>query len=75
MKRVNESTGFWASGACIFADELAKEEKARLEPLQSKIKAESDPVRKAGLEREVAEIKAEFSTRRRNAAYSLFSRG
>ena len=74
MKRNDESTRFWAPGASILADELAKEERARLGPLQSQMKVEGDPVRKAELERQIAEIKAEFRTKRRNAAYSLFSK-
>ena len=75
MKRKIESAGFWAPGASVFADELAKEEQARLAPLQSEMKTASDPARKAELKQKVAEIKAEFRAKRRNAAYSLFSKG
>jgi hypothetical protein len=74
VKRRDGSTAFWAPGASIFADELTKEEKARLAPLQSQLKAERDPVRKTELKRLMAKIKAEFKTKRRSAAYSLFSK-
>jgi hypothetical protein len=72
MLRKHESAGFWASGSSIFASQMAKEENARLAPLRSEIKAEGNPVRKAELKRQMAEIKAEFKTKRRNSACSLF---
>jgi hypothetical protein len=74
MKRRDGSTGFWEPGFSIFTDELAKEEKARLAPLQSEMKSASDPARKAELKRLIADIKAEFRTKRKNAQYSLFGR-
>jgi len=72
MKRKDGRTGFWEPGFSIFADELTKEEKSRLEPLQSELTAATDPARRAELKRDIAAVKAEFKTKRKNARYSLF---
>lgn len=68
------STGFWEPGFSIFVDELGKQEKAQLAPLQAELKTVTDPTRRDELNRQIAEIKAQFKTKRKNARYSLFAK-
>jgi hypothetical protein len=68
------TTRFWEPGFSIFTDELAKEERARLTPLEEKMKKTDDPVVKARLKEEISKIKAEFREKRKNARRSLFAR-
>lgn len=65
---------FWKQGFSIFTDELAKEERARLTPLEEKMKQTDDPVVKARLKEDISKIKAEFREKRRNARHSLFAK-
>jgi len=74
MKRKDGNTGFWEPGCSIFQDELAKEERERLGPLKAELKTTADPLRRDDLRREIAAIKAEFKTKRKNARYSLFAK-
>ncbi len=74
MKRQDERSGFWEPGFSIFTDELTKEEKSRLGPLQAELKAATDPSRRDELNREIAAVKAEFKAKRKNARYSLFAK-
>jgi hypothetical protein len=74
MKRKDGITGFWEPGFSIFADELTKEEKSRLGPLQAELKAATDPSRRDELKRDIAAVKAEFKAKRKNARYSLFAK-
>lgn len=74
MTTTATTVGFWEPGLSIFTNELAKEEKARLTPLQSEMKRANDPARRTELRRLIADIKAEFRAKRRNAAYGMFSR-
>ena len=71
---MNRSTRFWSAGFSIFSNELKKEEKARLVPLRDDLKRTADPARRDELKREMAAIKAEFKTKRKNARYSLFAK-
>jgi ribosomal protein L29 len=75
MKRKDGNTGFWEPGFSIFTNELGKQEKAKLEPLKSEMKATTNPGRKAELRQLIADIKTEFKTKRKNARYSLFAKG
>jgi len=70
----NKRTGFWSSGFSIFSDELAKEEKARLDPFTTELKNATDPDRKEELKLKIAAIKAEFRIKRKNARSSLFAK-
>ena len=72
MSREDRKQGFWQPGFAIFRDELARQEKERLAPLKAELKGTPDPARKAELEREIAAVKDEFRTKRRNARDSLF---
>lgn len=74
MKRQDEKSRFWESGFPIFSAELDKEEKSRLGPLQSELKATTDPSRQDELKRDIAAVKEEFKTKRKNARYSLFAK-
>jgi hypothetical protein len=74
MKRKDGSTGFWEPGFSIFVDELTKEEKMRLAPLQSELKTATDPSRRDELKRDIAAVKAEFKAKRKNARYSVFAK-
>ena len=74
MKRNDGRTGFWDPGFSIFVDELTKEEKSRLGPLQAELKAATDPSRRVELKKEIAAVKAEFKAKRKNARYSLFAK-
>jgi hypothetical protein len=75
MKRKEESTGFWEPGVSIFANELTREEKTRLAPLQAELKTATDPSRRDELNRDITAVKAEFKAKRKNARYSLFAKG
>ena len=68
------TTRFWEPGLSIFTDELANEERARLTPLEEKMKETDDPVVKARLREDISKIKAEFGEKRKNARRSLFAR-
>ena len=72
MSRKDEKQGFWQPGFAIFRDELARQEKERLAPLRAELKDTSDQARKAELKREIAAVKDEFRTKRKNARHSLF---
>ena len=74
MTRKDGNTGFWEPGCFIFQDELAKQERERLDPLKAELKTTADPSRKDEVRREIAAIKAEFKTKRKNARYSLFAK-
>jgi hypothetical protein len=74
MRRKDGRAGFWEPGFSIFADELTKEEKSRLGPLQAELKAATDPSRLDELKRDVAAVKAEFKAKRKNARHSLFAK-
>jgi hypothetical protein len=74
MKKNDGRTGFWEPGISIFADELTKEEKSRLGPLQAELKAATDPSRRVELKKEIAVVKAESKAKRMDARYSLFAK-
>ena len=74
MKRTDGNTGFWEPGLALFHDELAKEERERLDTLKAELRTATDPDRKTDLKRAIAAIKAEFKANRKNARYSMFAR-
>ncbi|MDD5708853.1 MAG: hypothetical protein PHR35_23300 [Kiritimatiellae bacterium] len=65
---------FWDRGFSVFTDELAKEERYRLDPLKAQLKTTGDSARKAHIKEQMAGIKAEFRRRRKDAAHSLFGK-
>lgn len=74
MKKEDVTIGFWKPGFSIFHGELAKQAKALVDPLKTELKETSDAQRKVQLKQEIAAIKVEFRTKRRNARYNLFSK-
>jgi hypothetical protein len=74
MKMKDERTGFWEPGSSIFHGELAKEEHDRLAPLMAELKDATDPNLKAVVRQNIAAVKKEFQTKRRNAKYCLFAK-
>ena len=74
MKRKNQINRFWKPGSSTFQNELAKQETDLIAPLKSELKETSDAQRKAQLKQEIAAIKAEFRTKRKNARYGLFGK-
>jgi len=65
---------FWEPGLSIFTDELAKEERTRLAPLEAEMKKSTDPIVKARLKEEIRKIKTDFKDKRKSASRSLFAK-
>jgi hypothetical protein len=70
-----ENTGFLDGGFAVFTDELTRQEKTLLAPLESERKSTSDPARKSELDRQIAAIQADFKAKRKAAMYCLFGNG
>ncbi len=75
MKTKGRSTGFWEPGFSAFTNELARQEKALIGPLESELRNTIEPARKVQLRQQIADIKAEFNAKRKAARYSLFGKG
>jgi hypothetical protein len=63
---------FWAPGHSFFRDELRKEEAQRLALLKVQMKEVVDPGQKEEIRKRIAEIKAEYNRKRKNARESMF---
>ncbi|NCB27751.1 MAG: hypothetical protein EOM62_20210 [Bacteroidia bacterium] len=65
---------FWEPGISIFTDELAKEERKLLDPLEAEMTKSTDPIVKARLKEEIRKIKTDFKDKRKSVSRSLFAK-
>ena len=73
-KPSNQSHGFWASGEGEYLKGLREEETAKLQPLKTALKEETDRQVQAELKAKIRLIRREYKDKRKAARGGLFSK-
>jgi len=69
-----KGNALWAGGAMLRVREIQREMAQQIQPLQAKLRTETDKAQRTELKRQIKEIRKEYLQRERDANYSLFNR-
>ena len=73
-KQPKKMRGFWAPGFWSHQGELAKEEQAALDPLNTALEAAADIEQRVALKKQIVSVKKKFKQRRKSASLSLYDK-